>query len=269
MIHRSVFWRLTRKIILFLILAAAIAIVVWWRDQNRPNSSTKSQTQSSKAPSSEKTFNKNQYSTSDPSSIWVVVNKSRLLPADYAPANLTVPKVTLGEGAATDNMHLRADASSAVENLIKSANSDGTKLMLVSGYRSYATQQAVYSGYVSSQGKAFADSTSARAGHSEHQTGLAADLGAASGTCQLEKCFADTPEGKWLAANAYRYGFIIRYQKGTQSLTGYDYEPWHVRYIGTPLAAEVNKSGQTLEQFFDLPAFSDYPTENYQLKIGS
>jgi D-alanyl-D-alanine carboxypeptidase len=166
-------------------------------------------------------------------------------------------------------MLLRQVPAAAIEKLVSAADNDGMKLMLVSGYRSYSTQQSVYSGYVSSQGKDYANATSAQPGHSEHQTGLAADIGATSRKCQLDVCFGDTAEGKWLAANAYKYGFIVRYQKDKSNLTGYAYEPWHVRYVGNDLAAEINKTGQTLEQFFGLPAYPDYPVKPYELKSGT
>lgn len=268
-IHPHARVRLVNWLLLFGLLAAAVAGIVWWRDGH----STAVNVQSSPAssPSSNiKTepvavFNKNQYSVNDPGSLWVVVNKGRILPSGYAPANLVSPKIPLSGGPASENMHLRQDAATAVEKLVSAAGGGGVKLMLVSGYRSYGTQQSLYSGYVSSQGQAYADATSAQPGHSEHQTGLAADLGATSGKCQLDPCFGDTLEGQWLAANSYKYGFIIRYQKDKNSLTGYIYEPWHLRYVGTDLAGEINKSGQTLEQFFGLPASADYPAQSYQL----
>ena len=266
-------WHVTRKILLFVFLATAVAVIVWWRnDRSEFNQQTSSSSQTAiqvKTTPTQTSFSKKQYSVNDPASLWAVVNKGRVLPSDYIPANLTSPNIDLSDSSAADNMHLQASASAALEKLVTAAKTEGLKLMLVSGYRSYATQSSVYSGYVSSRGQAFADSTSARAGHSEHQTGLAADLGTLSGLCQLEKCFGDTPEGKWLAANGYKYGFIIRYQKDKTALTGYDYEPWHLRYIGVELAAEINKSGQTLEQFFGLPSYTDYPANGYQLKAGN
>lgn len=206
------------------------------------------------------------YSINDPASIWVVVNKGRILPADYAPESLVAPKVSLSQGAASDNMHLRQDAAAAVEKLLSAAGSEGVKLMLVSGYRSYGTQQSVYNGYVSSQGRAYADATSAQPGHSEHQTGLAADLGVQNRKCQLEACFGNTPEGQWLAANAHKYGFVVRYQKDKENLTGYEYEPWHMRYVGKELAAKLYSSGQTMEQYFSLPTFQTYPAQLVELK---
>jgi len=138
--------------------------------------------------------------------------------------------------------------------------------MLASGYRSYSDQASVYSAYVSQSGVAQADTFSARPGHSEHQTGLAADIEPLSRTCEVEQCFENTKEGQWLAANSYKFGFVIRYQKNTQDLTGYEYEPWHVRYVGKYLALKLYRSGQTLEQFFSLPAYTTYPAQQLQLK---
>ncbi len=271
-IHPIAMRHLTRKILLLLALAAAVAAIVWWRSDG---TQVKQTAGSSQAASKVQTtpvqtgFNKKQYSLNDPTSIWVVVNKGRVLPSSYVPADLVVPNVSLNESFESDNMHLRQEPATALEKITTAAASEGLNLMLVSGYRSYATQQSVYSGYVTSQGRASADATSAQPGHSEHQTGLAADLGAQSGKCQLDACFGDMAEGKWLAANAYKYGFIIRYQKDKSSLSGYDYEPWHMRYIGIDLAAEINKSGQPLEQFFDLAAYTDYPAQPYELKVGT
>lgn len=254
---------------LFVVLAAIVIGIAWWRsDELAKKPQPVTPTSSNSAPTIPASFNKSQYSINDPSSLWVVVNKGRILPSSYVPANLIAPKVALSEGSGSKNMLLRQDASAAAEKLVAAAGSDGLKLMLVSGYRSYTTQQSLYSGYVGSQGKAYADATSAQPGHSEHQTGLAADLGAASRTCQLEACFGDMTEGKWLVANAHKYGFIIRYQKDKTNLTGYTYEPWHVRYVGVDLATQINKTGQTLEQFFDLPDYPDYPTASYQLKAS-
>ncbi len=267
--HPSARARLFRWVLLLVALAAVIAGIVWWRsDQPPKQSQAVTSTASHSAATTPTAFNKNQNYINDPASIWVVVNKGRVLANSYEPADLVVPDVVLSEAAASQNMHLRRDSAAALEKLVAAANDAGLKLMLVSGYRSYATQQSVYSGYVASQGQAYADATSAQPGHSEHQTGLAADVGAVSRTCQLEVCFGDTTEGKWLAANAYKYGFIIRYQKDKTSQTGYAYEPWHVRYIGLDLATELNKTGQTLEQFFGLPAYTDYPATSYQLKAG-
>lgn len=212
-------------------------------------------------PAAEKTeppsFNKQQLSLSDASSLWFIVNKQRPMPANYVPAGLRQPAVRVRANGSSE-MLLRAEAAGALEKLVAGAAAQGIKLMLVSGYRSYGLQQSVYSGNVSRQGRAQADLTSARPGHSEHQTGLAADIGTTTGLCQLETCFGQTPEGRWVAAHAHEYGFVIRYPEGQQGVVGFTYEPWHLRFVGNELAAEVQKSGQTLEQFFSLPAAPNY-----------
>lgn len=212
---------------------------------------TKRQPQPSPLP-----FNKSRYSLDDPASIWLIVNKKRPLnPKDYVPADLVTPTVAKRDGG----MQLRRETSAAMSELFAAAAANDTPLKLASAYRSYDYQVNLYNGYVAKLGQAVADSQSARPGYSEHQTGMAADVSPLDGTCNLNACFARTPAGTWLAANAYAYGFIIRYPEGLTPVTGYTYEPWHIRYVGKDLAAELHKQGiQTLEQFFDLPAAPDY-----------
>ncbi len=210
---------------------------------NNANNASNTAKETKKKDTSEPGFNKNQYSLSDPASPWVVVNKQRPLPADYAPSDLA-------------STGLRSEADSHLKSLQVSAQRSGYALKIISSYRSYAQQTSTYNSYVASDGQTKADTYSARPGHSEHQTGWAADLG--NGVCDLEICFGNTPAGKWLAANAHNYGFIIRYPQGKETLTGYQYEPWHVRYVGVDLANQIYNSGQTLEQFFNLPAAPNY-----------
>lgn len=195
----------------------------------------------------ETVFNKSQYSLEDPTSIWVIVNKQRPLPSTYEPSDL----INAGGGL------LRAEAAAALDQLLKAAEANQTPMSVLSAYRSYVNQQNTYSSWVAKDGQAVADTYSARPGHSEHQTGLAADLG--NGTCNLETCFGNTTTGQWLAANAYKYGFVIRYPNGKQTITGYQYEPWHIRYVGNNLAAEIQRTGLTLEEYFQL---SPAPTYN-------
>jgi D-alanyl-D-alanine carboxypeptidase len=213
-------------------------------------------------------FNKRQYSVNDPSSIWAVVNKGRSLPSTYIPADLRAPNVPLRLEASNSEMQLRKEAAGALEQMYAVAKQQNIHLMLSSGYRSYKEQVGLYSGYVADQGQQNADSSSARPGHSEHQLGLSADVEPTSRKCEVQTCFADTTEGKWLAANSYKYGFIIRYQQGRDGLTGYEYEPWHVRYVGQGLASQIQQNGQTLEQYFGLPAYTEYAASPYQLAIG-
>jgi zinc D-Ala-D-Ala carboxypeptidase len=213
-------------------------------------------------------FNKSQYSTNDPASIWAIVNKGRKLPSSYVPADLAAPNVPLRLAATDPEMQIRSVAAPALQQMFDAASKDSIHLMVSSGYRSYQLQQTVYNANIASQGQQSADSSSAKPGHSEHQTGLAVDIEPASRECEVQVCFAGTPEGKWLAANSYKYGFIIRYQKSQENLTGYEYEPWHVRYVGKDLAQQIYKSGQTLEQFFGLPTFTSYSANPYQLESG-
>lgn len=158
----------------------------------------------------------------------LIANKTYSLPSTYAPGDLT------------------AETKAALSVLQKAAAKDGVSIYVVSGYRSYQTQANLYNRYVARDGKAAADTYSARPGHSEHQSGLAMDVNS------LYNSFANTKEGKWLEANAHKYGFVIRYGKNKQSITGYIYEPWHIRYLGTELATAVYESGLCLEEFFGI-----------------
>ena len=134
------------------------------------------------------------------------------------------------------------------------AASQGISLSIISGFRSYSRQSTLYNNYVNRDGKAAADTYSARAGHSEHQTGLAADINS------LYQSFIDTPEGKWLNNNCHKYGFIIRYPKGKESITGYIYEPWHIRYVGVDIATSLYNGGNwiSLEEYLGITSKYSY-----------
>lgn len=264
--------KINKKILLLVVLGLVILVLVWWwqyDDSQKTNVGQASTSQQKKSDSSSNRppeFNKYQYSINDPSSLWVVVNKGRVLPSDYVPAGLRQPS------GGDSNQNLRDDATTALEKLFSDALISGHNLVLYSGYRSYSYQTSIYNSFVKSQGQQMAEQFSARAGHSEHQTGLAADVSSTTGKCTLEQCFTYTAEGKWLAANSYKYGFIVRYPSGRQNLTGYEYEPWHLRYVGIELATEINKTDQTLEQFFGLDTYkldAAYPDNSYQLKASS
>lgn len=225
------------------------------------NQSKKPANSSQNSTTNSTTFNKSQFSLTDPTSIWVVVNKKRPLePKTYAPNDLVVPDITLRSNITSDERQVRQVTADALKKMTDAAKTDGLTLTLESGYRSYSFQVNLYNTYVKQQGQAVADTQSARPGYSEHQTGLAADLGGTTNpSCNVEQCYADTQEGKWLAANAYKYGFIIRYPNDKTSVTGYEYEPWHVRYVGTDLSTEMHNQGvETLEEFFGLPPAPDY-----------
>ncbi|MGY2745489.1 M15 family metallopeptidase [Pseudarthrobacter sp. O4] len=199
-----------------------------------------------------------QHSLSDPASPWVVVNKHRpLSPSTYKPADLVRPAVRLavsGEAA-----QLNSTTAAAAEKMFAAAAGAGVTMTLASGYRSYATQAATYNGYVKSQGQAAADTASARPGHSEHQTGWSFDIGDGSGACSFQPCFADQPAAAWAKANAHLFGFVVRYPWMLQGITGYYYEPWHLRYIGSAEATEMKNRGiETLEEYFGLEAAPAY-----------
>ena len=203
------------------------------------------------------TFDGSALSVDDPTSLWVVVNKARALnPVTYIPPDLVLPPVTN-----INDQPVRAVVSTALVAMFDAAKSEaGLELTLQSGYRSYDTQVAVYDQDVSEHGVAYADTDTARPGNSEHQTGLAVDISAASGTCSLDACFGQTAEGAWLAANAWRFGFLLRYPADKVPVTGFTYEPWHFRYIGVPLATELHGTGvTTLEEYFGLPGGETYP----------
>lgn len=200
-------------------------------------------------------FDPTLYSVDEPSSLWVVVNKARPLSViDYAPDNLVAPELPSAFAPL-----LRADAARALAEMFDAATADGVGLMIQSSYRGYALQVRIKRESVERWGQQVSDSRSARAGHSEHQTGLAVDLTGENGQCTLEACFGETVEGKWLAENSWKFGFILRYLEGTTDVTGYIYEPWHFRYVGEELAREIWLQGYpTLEEFFGLPPAPDY-----------
>ncbi|WP_309620844.1 M15 family metallopeptidase [Salinibacterium sp.] len=209
------------------------------------------------APTPTPTFDSATQSIDDPNSYWVVADKLRPLnPLDWEPPDLVEVPV-----AYVNQPFLRRAASDAVVAMFAafSAESGGLQMQSQSAYRSYSTQESVYAGWVSSLGQAGADQTSARPGHSEHQTGLSIDVSASPADCTLEQCFADTPQGQWLAAEGWRFGYVVRYPNGKTDVTGYEYEPWHMRYVGPELATELHATGVlTLEEFFGLPAAPDY-----------
>jgi D-alanyl-D-alanine carboxypeptidase len=188
----------------------------------------------------------------------VVVNKRRpLKPANFAPRNLVQPRVSLavsGEAAL-----LNRTTAAAAEKMFAAAAADGVSMTLASGYRSYATQTVTYNGHVSARGRAAADNVSARPGFSEHQTGWAFDIGDGGGACAFQPCFIEQPAAIWARENAHRFGFVVRYPWTFHQITGYYYEPWHLRYIGVEAATDMRKRGiATLEEYFGLGAAPGY-----------
>lgn len=199
---------------------------------------------------------------SDPSweadSIHVLANRQNPLePIDYAPSDLVYPEVPFyGPESA---MQVRQEAAAALEELFAAGDAQGMHLGLVSAYRSFDYQQQIYSQRHAEVGTEATDLYMSRPGYSEHQTGLAADvISIANPDCMLGECFAATPEGQWVAENAHEHGFVIRYLEGMEHITGYPYEPWHLRYVGVETAQEVYQDGLTLEEYWDQPPAPDY-----------
>ena len=160
----------------------------------------------------------------------LIANKTYSLPMDF------------GDG-------LDPEAYDAFKCMARAAANDGIYLYIISDFRSYWTQSYTYNSFVYDRGVEQADRCSARPGHSEHQTGLAIDVNTTS------DYFDGTPEAIWLAENCVKYGFIIRYPKGKESVTGYKYEPWHIRYLGAQKASEIASSGLTIEEYYGITSF--------------
>lgn len=172
----------------------------------------------------------------------VLVNKYFSLPSTLVPANLTTIAVC---GSAT----LVSEAADALSLMCKAMIAAGLHPRVTSSYRSYATQAILYNQYAAQDGKNKADTYSARAGHSEHQTGLVVDI--ITPTSTLES-FKSTAESRWMLANAQTYGFILRYTESKQSITGYISEPWHWRYVGIRTAADYNAKEMTFDEYYRL-----------------
>lgn len=189
------------------------------------------------------------FDITSPDSITVLVNKTYGLPADYEPDDLV--KVDIPFIYQDESVHsLRKVAADALIEMFEAAKEDGLELAGVSGYRSHAIQKILYENYVARDGEEAANKYSAKPGHSEHSTGLAMDVADISGKCPARNCFADMEEAAWVAENAHRFGFIIRYPKGKEEITGYQYEPWHLRYVGVELASILYENEWTMEEFF-------------------
>lgn len=186
-----------------------------------------------------------------PDSYTVLVNKEYPLPEDYIPNDLVVPDVLFNINYYHEKKLMRQDAATALEHLFQDAELAGLSLNAISGYRSYTRQKEIYDNNVRTKGLEATNLVSAMPGYSEHQTGLSIDVSTPSIANRLEEVFAGTPEGKWLAKNASNYGFIIRYPKDKSEITGYSYEPWHIRYVGKELAKYLSNQNLSLEEYYN------------------
>lgn len=187
------------------------------------------------------------------SNLFALVNKDFGLPAEYFPNDLVRPDVPFSFGNQdVGKSKLRKEAADALEEMFSKAERNGIMLYAVSGYRSFDRQETLFISEVEKIGEELAVKAVATPGNSEHQTGLAMDISSRSVGLGLTEQFGETPEGKWLKKNAHHFGFILRYPKGKEQLTGYMYEPWHYRYVGQEVATEIYQNGWTLEEYFEL-----------------
>lgn len=180
----------------------------------------------------------------------ILVNRNHALNSDYIPANLTKPNIKFVSSATDEEKMMQGEAAKALEQLFKGAKKENINLYGVSAYRSYELQKQVYDQRVKKVGQKQADKYVAHPGQSEHQTGLAIDLTNEQGNeNKLKMDFGLTKEGKWLKSNAQNYGFIMRYPIEKESITGYSYESWHIRYVGVSAAKIIYNKQMVLEEY--------------------
>ncbi|WP_152656096.1 D-alanyl-D-alanine carboxypeptidase family protein [Oceanobacillus sp. CFH 90083] len=189
--------------------------------------------------------------SSNPYDELALINKSFALPDDYIPEDLIVPDVPFPFTEDLPQKYMRENAAHALEELFAAAEEAELEMFAQSGYRSYDRQVDIFTANAAQHGEDHANTYSARPGESEHQTGLAMDITSAEVNLTLVTEFGETEEGKWLAENAPKYGFIIRFPEGKEDITGYQYEPWHVRYVGEKTAKYITEQNITLEEYYE------------------
>ncbi|WP_097026194.1 M15 family metallopeptidase [Clostridium peptidivorans] len=180
----------------------------------------------------------------------LLVNRNNRLEEDYVPQSLRVPNVRFISYADSRVKKIDTSAASALETLFDAAREDGVTLLAVSGYRDYFYQEKLYNNKVSAVGQKEADKYVAQPGASEHQTGLAMDV-LSDEYSSLDEGFEQTQAYRWIKNNCHKYGFIIRYPKGKENITGYNYECWHLRYVGISEATEISQKNITLEEYLN------------------
>lgn len=183
-------------------------------------------------------------------SLLIIANKKHALPEGYEPSDLRQVNVPIN----TNQWQMREEAASALEKMFAAAAEDGITLSACSGYRSEAYQSELYNSYVQKYSVERADAISSRPGYSDHQTGLAMDIGDHDQATVFTEAMENTPEGQWLYVHAHEYGFILRYPNGKEEITGYAYEPWHYRYVGVEPATAIYtvSPDETMEEYFKL-----------------
>lgn len=184
----------------------------------------------------------------------ILVNRDHTLNSDYIPANLIRPNVKFVSSSTDEERVMQGEAAKALEELFNGASKENINLYGVSAYRSYESQKQVYEQRIKRVGKKQADEYVAHPGTSEHQTGLAIDVTNEQGAeNKLKIDFGETKEGKWLKSHAQNYGFIMRYPKEKENITGYSYESWHIRYVGVKAAKIIYDKNMVLEEYLNMP----------------
>ncbi|MEG0772619.1 M15 family metallopeptidase [Clostridium sp.] len=238
-----------KKILLLLILVISLIFT----ERNEPTDLPNDAAVPDKAiaSSNDKTIKTSKPLAAKKKPVIALVNRSNRLDKNFVPAHLVIPNVKFTTYASAEVKKMDSEAALALESLFRAAKADAITLLAVSGYRNYKYQNMLYRNQVTAVGKKEADKYVAQPGASEHQTGLAMDV-LSNEYSSLDEGFANTKAYKWLVENCYEYGFIIRYPKGKESITGYNYEPWHLRYVGISAATKITQKRLTLEEYLGI-----------------
>src|SRR5690625_331119 len=189
--------------------------------------------------------------TGNPYEVLVLVNKEHALPDDFTPDDLVIPNVRFPFTEDLPKKQMRKVAADALEEMFDAADDKGLELFAQSGFRSFDRQEEIFAANVEKNGEEAANKYSARPGESEHQSGLTMDVTSADVGFDLIIDFGETPEGKWSEKHASDYGFIIRYPEGKEDITKYQYEPWHLRYVGEKAAKDIMDKSITFEEYLE------------------
>ena len=239
-------------IIMFVVLTGVIGFVLLkdnGKDTKKDTSVAEATTQPTQTPTPSPTINPDsdpRFTSTD--SVLIFANKKHKLPDGYVPSDL----VSLTVATAYGDVQMKQEASDAISQMFAAANAEGVYPVVTTAYRSEEFQTELYNGYVERDGQEAADTYSSRPGYSDHQTGLAADISCEANSYYLNQDFENTTEGQWLAQHAHEYGFVMRYPKDKQDITGYMYEPWHFRYIGVEEATALYNTNpnESMEEFY-------------------
>lgn len=208
--------------------------------QNPGTTSDPNQTDKPQAPAS------TDVRTEDDGNLMVLVNKQYAVSRDYYPTDMVDIDGSL---STNQNLKVKREAYDAYLSMLADAKKEGLNFAICSAYRSYALQESLYNNSLAANGKAYTEKMFAYPGQSEHHTGYAIDVTSASMNWGLSQNYTDYPDGAWITKHCSEYGFIIRYPNGKEDITGYMYEPWHIRYVGVDAAKEITQQGITFEEY--------------------